>query len=231
VGQATDVHDFDLYGPAVIADPYPTYRAMREVGPVVRVGGVPFVTTFELADQILKDPLYGRGVYNEMMRKALGDGPLFQSINRWMLYMDPPDHTRLRRLVMRAFTPRAVERLRDKIQELVDDLLDDMDGSGEVDFLASFAYPLPVQVICELLNVPVEDQDDFRTWSADLGRGLVISAASEETTARGNAAADGLNQYFRELIAARRAHPQDGFLDDLIAAEHEGGRLSDDELM
>jgi pimeloyl-[acyl-carrier protein] synthase len=169
------------------------------------------------------------------MRKALGPGPLFDSLSKWILYLDPPDHTRIRSLVMRAFTPRAVSRLRALIQSLVDELINELinglDLRRETDFLRYFAYPLPVQVICELLGVPVQDREEFKTWSADLGRGLQIMAATPEIVRRGNVAAANLGNYFRALIDERRKSPRDGFLGDLIAAEDEGGSLSEDELL
>lgn len=225
------VSDIDLYGPQVIADPYPTYRALREAGPVVTVGGIKQVTTFELAGQVLKDTAFGRGSYEQMIKNAIAEGPLYQSLRRWFLYMDPPDHTRLRGLVMKAFTPRAVARLQDKVTEIVNHLVDDLVSAGSTDFLSSFAYLVPVHVICELLGVPREDRDEFRIWSTDLGRGLVISAIDTEVVLRGNEAAQRLSDYTHELIAERRTTPQGGFLDDLIAAEDESGKLSNDELI
>jgi hypothetical protein len=228
----SDQAEYDLYGPAVIADPYPTYRAMRAVAPLVKVGGTWYVTTYALADKVLKDQSFGRGEkYASLMRNALGPGPLLDSLSKWILYLDPPDHTRIRSLVMRAFTPRAVSRLRALIQTMVDDLVDEFDRRRETDFLRDFAYPLPVQVICELLGVPVDDREEFKTWSADLGRGLQIRTATPEVVRRGNAAAASLGEYFRALIDDRRASPRDGFLDDLIAAEYQGGSLSEDELL
>jgi cytochrome P450 len=221
-----------MFGPDVAADPYPAYRALREAGPLVTVNGRRYVTTYELADQVLKESRLGRGAYTDIMQSALGAGPLFDSLTRWILYLDPPDHTRIRSLVLRAFTPRAINRLHDKIQLIVDQLLDDLIDAGTADFLTTFAYPLPVHVICEMLGVPAVDRDDFKTWSAHLGRGLDISAATPEIIARGNVAADRLNEYFRGIIAERRKVPQNGFLDDLIAAEADGGgRLTDDELL
>jgi hypothetical protein len=223
--------EYDLNGPAVIADPYPAYRAMRAAAPLVKVGGVWYVTTFALADKVLKNQSFGRGEYATLMRNALGPGPLFDSLSKWILYLDPPDHTRIRSLVMRAFTPRAVSRLRALIQTLVDELVDELDLQRGTDFLRDFAYPLPVQVICELLGVPVEDREEFRTWSADLGRGLQIMTATPEIVRTGNVAAARLGEYFRALIDDRRASPRDGFLGDLIAAEYQGGSLSGDELL
>ena len=223
--------EFDLYGPDVIANPYPTYAALRDLGPLVRVNGTWMVTQYKLADQVLKDTNFGRGEYPNLIKSALGPGPLSESFSNWMQYMDPPNHTRIRSLVMKAFTPRAVDRLREKMQSAVDALVDAMAANDHVDFLAEFAYPLPVEVICELLGVPNEHHDDFKTWSVDLGRGLQITNLNPEVIKRGNAAAAGFNAYFAELIAARRANPAGGFLDDLISAEHEGGRLSDQELL
>ncbi|OLT12771.1 hypothetical protein BJF78_23815 [Pseudonocardia sp. CNS-139] len=233
----TEPGRYDLNGRSAVVDPYPAYHAVRAAGPLVSVGGAWYVTTYELADAVLKHSSFGRGEYRRLIDTALGPGPLQDSISRWMLYLDPPAHSRLRSLVMRAFTPRAVNRLRDTIQEIVDGLLDGLDdrsaadGRGVVDFLAEFAYPLPVHAICRLLGVPAQDRADFRRWSADLGRGLQIATATPEVTSRGNAAAAGLGDYFRGLVADRRRVPAEGFLDDLIAAEDEGGRLSDDELL
>jgi pimeloyl-[acyl-carrier protein] synthase len=223
--------EFDLNGPDAIDDPYPTYGAMRAAGPLVRNGGLWYVTTFALADEVLKNQAFGRGEYAGIMRRALGPGSLYDSLSRWILYLDPPDHTRIRGLVMRAFTPRAVSRLRALIQSLVDGLVDGLDRGREADFIRDFAYPLPVQVICELLDVPVTDRQEFKTWSADLGRGLQIMAATPEIIRRGNEAAANLEAYFRALIDDRRRAPRGGFLDDLIAAEDGGGSLTENELL
>ena len=232
----SDQAEFDLYGQAVIADPYPTYHAMRAMAPLVKVGGVWYVTTYALADKVLKDQTFGRGErYATLMSNALGAGPLLDSLSKWILYLDPPDHTRIRSLVMRAFTPRAVSRLRAVIQtmvdELVSELVSELDRQRQTDFLRDFAYPLPVQVICELLGVPVEDREEFKTWSSDLGRGLQIMTATPEIVRNGNVAAASLAGYIRALIDDRRASPRDGFLDDLVAAEYQGGSLSEDELL
>jgi pimeloyl-[acyl-carrier protein] synthase len=229
--EVEELSRIDLYGPEMIVDPYPIYRRLREAGPVVTVGRVKHVTTFDGCDRVLKDTTFGRGVYERLMKRAIGDGPLYESLRRWLLYMDPPDHTRLRGLVMRAFTPRAVARLRGQIATIVDTLVDDVISAGTTDFLSSFAYVLPVHVICELLGVPRHDRDEFKTWSTDLGRGLVIAATSPEIIGRGNEAAARLGEYVSLLIADRRRSPQGGFLDDLIAAEDESGKLSNDELV
>jgi cytochrome P450 len=228
---AAEVSKIDLYGPEVVADPYAAYRALREAGPVVTVGGIKQVTTFELASQVLKDSTFGRGAYDELIKSAIGPGPLYESFRRWILFLDPPDHTRLRGLVMRAFTPKAVARLHERIAGIVERLIDDLVSASSADFLSRFAYLLPVHVICELLGVPNEDRAEFRTWSTDLGRALAISSISPEIIARGNEAAEHLDDYFLEVIADRRMNSRDGFLTELVAAEDESGKLSNEELL
>jgi cytochrome P450 len=141
-----------------------------------------------------------------------------------MLNSDPPDHERLRRLVNKAFTARRVERLRPRITAITTELLDGMSTRPEVDLLASFAFPLPITVICELLGVPAADRDDFRTWSAT----AVSDTASLELS---QAHAGALVRYFTALLAAKRHEPADDLLSALIAARDDGDRLSENELV
>jgi cytochrome P450 len=150
-----------------------------------------------------------------------------------MLFRDPPDHTRLRSLVSRAFTPRVVEAMRPHIQEIVDGLLDRLEGARGMDVIEDLAYPLPVRVICEMLGVPIEDQDVFKEWSADIARSLdasILPAGSEVIT-RGQESGDALREYFRSLIAVRRKQPREDLLSALIAAEEQGDKLSEPELV
>jgi len=141
--------EYDLYGPSVIADPYPTYHAMRAAGPSSGSAESGTSPPTHWRTRCSRDQSFGRGEqYIALIHDALGPGPLFDSLSRWILFLDPPDHTRIRSLVMRAFTPRAVSRLRAMIQamvdELVDQLVDGIDRRREADFLRDFAYPLPV---------------------------------------------------------------------------------------
>jgi len=151
---------------------------------------------------------------------------------RPFLFRDPPDHTRLRGLVSKAFTPRVVESLRDRTQEIVDELLDAAVEAGEVDLVEAFAYPLPVRVICDLLGVPVADQERFKEWSHALARGLDpdFLLTDEVIDARGTAVLQ-FAQYFFELLAERRAHPGDDLLSGLVRAEDEGSVLTEGELL
>ena len=150
-----------------------------------------------------------------------------------MLYRDPPDHTRLRAAVSRAFTPRTIETLRPRIQQLVDELLDRVQDAGAMDVIADLAAPLPVAVIGELLGVPVDDRAGIMGLSADVARSLdaLPVPADRELVERGRAARRTLGTYFRHLIAARRCKPQDDLLSRLIAAADQGYPLSEEELV
>jgi cytochrome P450 len=141
-----------------------------------------------------------------------------------MLNCDPPDHERLRRLVNKAFTARRVERLRPRIASIAAELLDGMSARREVDLLASFAFPLPITVICELLGIPVADRDDFRAWSATL-------ISNNPPSGRYEAHANAMVGYLRALLAAKRRHISDDMLSALIEARDSGDRLSEDELV
>ncbi len=228
----------NFFNPELLADPYPWYAELREMGvayltppaqPDVRV---PILSRYADVQRVLRDPRFGRAGFSKGAQTALGDGPLARAFGQWMLFRDPPDHTRLRGLVNRAFTPRAVEALRTHIDAIVQGLLDKQRGKPSFDLVQGFAYPLPVLVICELLGVPPEDRRRFSAWSAAIGQGLDnLGLGDAEVVRRGNEAADGLTEYFRKLIHARRGAAVDDILNGLIAAEEQGERLSEDELL
>src|SRR6266851_4093356 len=150
-----------------------------------------------------------------------------------MLDRDPPDHTRLRGLVSKAFTPKALESLRPRIQQIVDELVDQVESRGEMDLVEEFAYPLPVIVICEMLGVPVRDHERFKHWGLDIARGLdaIMLPPDSEVGKRSMIGRKALAEYFRELIAERRAAPRGDMLSALIAAEEAGDKLDEDELL
>ncbi|HEY3062187.1 MAG TPA: cytochrome P450 [Chloroflexota bacterium] len=228
----------NFYAPELLADPYPWYAELRATGiayfspptqPDVRV---PILSRYADVQQVLRDPRFGRAGFSKGALTALGDGPLSRAFGQWMLFRDPPDHTRLRGLVNRAFTPRAVEALRTHIDAIVQGLLDKHRGKPYFDLVSGFAYPLPVLVICELLGVPPEDRGRFSVWSAAIGQGLDnLGMGDPEVVRRGNEAAAGLTEYFRGLIHARRGAAVDDILHGLVAAEEQGERLSEDELL
>jgi cytochrome P450 len=207
-------------------DPYAVHarlRAERPVAAVAMPGGMTgwLITGYPQARAALTSP--------RLAKSPPGWNPdpdsIYTALELHMLNSDPPDHERLRRLVNKAFTARRIERLRPRIEAITAGLLDEMSTEPEVDLLASFAFPLPITVICELLGIPVADRDDFRTWSAT----VVSNAASPETSM---AHATAMARYFAALLAAKRRQPADDLLSALIAARDEGeDRLSENELV
>lgn len=165
------------------------------------------------------------GAMDEVVRQAERD-------NRPFLFRDPPDHTRMRALVSKAFTPRMVEGLRARTVEVVAELLDEALAAGEVDLIGSFAYPLPVRVICDMLGVPAADHEQFHTWSAALARGLDPDfLLPPEVKEERFAAIAAFAQYFFSLLAERRASPGDDLLSQLALAEEAGDSLTEGELL
>ncbi|MBV9357685.1 MAG: cytochrome P450 [Chloroflexi bacterium] len=216
-----------------MADPYPIYERLLADQPFFddSLHGWVFARHADVR-QVLRDPRFSRHGFRDRLESAIGDGPLARCLGQWMLFRDPPDHTRLRGLVSRAFTPAAVSRLRRQIQGLVDELLDPAEARGGFDLIVDFAHPLPVRVICVLLGVPVADRPKFGEWSEALAEGLdVISKPHPDTIPRGNAAAAGLGEYFQDLVEARRTRPRADLLSDLIAARDGDDRLTEDELL
>jgi pimeloyl-[acyl-carrier protein] synthase len=225
--------DVNPFGPQMIVNPYPTYVRLREVGPVyLDPPGHWIVSRYADVQRVLRDPHFGREGIGETLQRVFGAGPIYESFTRWMLFLNPPDHTRLRTLVSKAFTPRASEKLRSTIQQIVDELIDPMQERGTFDLIAELAYPLPVTVICELLGVPREDRGRFNEWSAVIAEALdAFVTAPPDLVERANAGALGLTEYFRQLVATRRRQPGDDLLSALVAAEDQGDRLTEDELL
>jgi cytochrome P450 len=216
------------------ADPHRMYARLRAERPVARartpVGlRVWLVTRYDDARQALTDPRLskdGIGLAQVLDRHPLPPDQrvvFAQELGRHMLSSDPPDHTRLRKLVSRAFTMRAIAGMRPRIEEIAAGLADQMaDGPAEVDLLDAFAFPLPMSVICDLLGVPDSERTTFRTWSNTL---LSSDAAAAEREAAGAAMA----QYLGALVADKRARPADDMLSAIVAASEDADRLSADE--
>jgi cytochrome P450 len=223
---------FNPFDPNFRRDPYPVYRRLQDESPVHETpfGGV-ILTRHADCVAVLRDRRWSSDIRNatqtgfEPNLDILGD-------SRPFLFLDPPDHTRLRGLVSRAFTPRVVEALRPRVQELVDGMLDAAEEAGSLDVIEDLAYPLPVTVISELLGVPAEDHTTFRGWSQELARSLDPNPfPSTEYFARLQGAIDSFDDYFRGLIRERRRRPREDLLSSLIEAEEQGDRLSETELL
>jgi cytochrome P450 len=181
----------------------------------------------------LRNQSLGRGFDREAGRSQLGDGAAFAYVSRRMHNFDPPDHTRIRSLVTKAFTVRRVEALRPRIQAIADMLLDTIDGAKTIDVLATLAHPLPSLVICEMLGVPESDRPRFSKWTEDIAFLLLLGSQrlDPHRLQAGEAAAAEFMGYVRDLIEDRRATPADDLLSALIAAEEHGDRLTIDELI
>ena len=225
---------FNPMAPEFVADPYPTYHRLRAEDPVHQSPlGFWVLTRYEDVVASLRDPRMIKEPIAAFVaaRFGLPAPPLGMGLS--MLDRDPPDHTRLRGLVSKAFTPRVIEQLRPHIQQIVDGLLDRVQGDREMDLIEQFAYPLPVIVICEMLGVPVADHERFKGWGLDIARGLdaIMLPPASPVAERSVLARRALADYFRGLIAERRRAPRDDMLSGLIAAEEAGDKLSEDELL
>jgi cytochrome P450 len=221
-----------LGDPAVVANPYPVLAAIREASPYATAGGSLIVLGRHTdCSAILRDPR----VSSERSRSLLAPPGAQPQRGLSFLSMDPPDHTRLRRLVSKAFTPRVIARLAPRIRDVTDELLSAAAArdSRELELVSQLAYPLPVRIISELLGVPAGDHHRFAVWSARLAHSLQPRFIAEDDMAYADAAQARaeFSGYFRELIARRRADPADDLLTELIRAEDEGSRLTEAELL
>ena len=225
---------FDPRLPEFHANPYPFYRALRERDPVHQSPlGFWVLTRYDDVVTSLRDQRFGRDGFAPLLEAIYGPEHASGNLPRSMLMRDPPDHTRLRALVNKAFTPRVIEGMRTHIQTIVDRLLDRVQGAQAMDVIADLAYPLPVTVICEMLGVPLGDHEAIRNWSSDIARSLdaIGLLADPDIVARGAAARRALTEYFRRLLPERRAHPKADLLSLLIAAEEQGDKLNEGELL
>jgi len=225
---------FNPMDPEFVADPYPTYHRLRAEDPVHHSPlGFWVLTRYADVMAMLRDPRLTKEPIAAFVAARFGMAVPPPGLGLSMLDRDPPDHTRLRGLVSKAFTPKALESLRLHIQQIVDDLLADAGGKGQMDLIEEFAYPLPVRVICEMLGVPVKDHERFKAWGLDIARGLdaIMLPPDSAVGQRSIAGRRALAAYFRELIAARRAAPRDDMLSALIAAEEAGDKLNEEELL
>ena len=218
------------WAPGFDDDPYPGLNRLREIDPVnLTPIGTWRLTRYADVNRLLHEVPAGVRMTDGVLPgvdESLSGPRLF------MLQQDPPTHTRLRRLVSRAFTPRAINALRDSIQRIVDDCLDRVAGRGGMDVIADLALPVPSTVICEMLGVPVADRDRFTVWTSQATHGLAAGTAEPEVIERAAAAGMSLAAYFQELIEVRRKSLTDDILSGLIRAEEEGGdRLSGPELI
>ncbi len=218
----------DLADPRFKANPYPFYARLRAEAPVYRVklpfwGAVCLVTRYDDVLQVIKGERFANDWSPRMPWLLLR---FARPLTRGMLNRDPPDHTRLRNLVQQAFTSRLVERLRERVQGVCDELLDAAAGRGQMDVVGGFALPLPITIIGELLGVSEQDRLRFHAWSRSM---IGVSRNTDAVGALPRIWA--LFRLLRRLFAQRRADPRDDLVTALVQAEESGDRLSEEELL
>jgi cytochrome P450 len=237
--EAVSIRDLSLIDlfetPEHQADPHPLYHRLRSEAPVCYVPEFDEVVLTRYADceAVLRDPRFSSDPSHRSFKLPFEQQDVRSQLSgselHVLLFIDPPDHTRIRRLVSKAFTPRAVDGMRPHIQEIVDGLLDDAAEKGELDAVADLGYQLPVRVICEMLDVPRDDVHLFRDWSSAATR-LLDGVIPPDDLARAMGGALQLINYLNGLIEERRRRPGDDLLSELIVAEEAGETLTEPEL-
>src|SRR5438552_734045 len=219
------------------ANPFPFYAQLRAEAPVFPVT-VPMptkqrawlVTRYSDVQDVLKDARFSKDPRNaltpEQLKKVPWVPPMFKPLERNMLDLDSPDHTRLRALVHKAFTPRMIEQMRDQIQALTNELLDAAEPKGSMDLIADFALPLPLTIIGHILGVPAKDNDKFHRWTKTL-----LSAETNMNYVVLIPTIMRFMGYMKKLIKERRAHPKDDLVTALIQAKDGSDKLSEDEVL
>src|SRR2546426_2448208 len=224
-----------LLDPEVLANPYPLYQQLRIEDPI---HWDPFlhawiVTRYADVVHVLHHFSARRTPTPEQL-SAMGLGalnPIAQVMVRQMLFLDPPDHTRLRALASAAFTPRRVERLRSHIQEIMNGLLDALVSRGQMDLIADFASPAPAIVTAEMLGVPVEDHEQLKEWSADFAEMLGNFQHNPDRFPKVLRSVEEMCSYFRSAMQEQRLHPREGLVSAMMEAEVDGAKLTEDEII
>jgi cytochrome P450 len=227
-----------LLDPANRADPYPVYKQFRDRGPMqLPEANLTVFSAYRDCDEALRHPSSSADrLKSTVAQRMLADGTIVRPPGPpGFLFLDPPDHTRLRKLVSKAFVPKVVNELQPDIAELVDGLLDRIAERGRFDVISDLAYPLPVAVICRLLGVPLEDEPEFSRASALLAQALdpffTITGEPSQGMEERIQAGQWLRGYLHELIGQRRSQPGDDLMSRLIAVEESGDQLTEDEIV
>ena len=234
VQTATSEPLFNPLSPDFIRNPYPHYVRMRAADPVhLTQHGMYVASRHADITVVLRDKRFGKD-YPDRMKRRYGpkamEEPIFRSMSHWMLQQDPPDHTRLRGLVVKAFTARRVEDMRPRIQAIVDENLDRIIPQGKMDLIEDFAFRLPVTVICDMLGIPEGHREMFYTGARGSGRILEPVPMTPEEVQQANAGQAMTKMYFDQLFDLRRKNPGDDLTTQLLQAEEEGSKLSNEEL-
>jgi len=233
-----DAPDLDLRSPANLRDPYPVHRELRDHDPVHWSEGLQgwIVTRYADVLEVFNRPTrFSSERFRKLAPRFRSDRPEVHAVasvlSDWLVFRDPPDHTRLRDLLQKTFTPRHLEKNRDGIQITIDSLLDRAAGRGEMDFIRDFAFPLPAIVIAILLGARKDDIEDIKLWSDRLAAHVGGAVDGRDNFSEAKAGLDELVGYFRTLLAQRSRRSGDDLMSLLLRAEHEGERLSEEEVI
>ncbi len=231
--------DSALTSAAFNADPYPVYRQMREEAPVYwsDAWGCWMLTRYDDIAWTLQDyqtfTSLGRLTATMDLPEPLWERvePLVRHYSQGLINVDPPDHTRMRKLVHMAFTPRTIRKMQAYIEDIVDRLIDEQIESGEMDVIWDFSYPLPVTVIAEMMGIPVEDHAKFKAWSGEIVAFMATPKPTPEILLNSQDSLLAMQQYFRDIYAKRRRQPEDDLITALVLAELEGDKLTEEEMV
>jgi len=235
------VLDIDLNGPEAALNPYPLYEQVRAHDPVHwnKSDEFWYITRYADLMSLIRDPRASSKRIENRARSLSEESRekvsfYLDALSSWILDSDPPTHTRIRSLVNKAFTPRMIENMRSRIQDLVDEMLDKVQGNGHMDVIADLAIPLPGTVISDMLGIPEEDHHRFKKWSTDIAMSIVGSGTVGSMIERlemGQKSFLELSEYFMGLIESMRGNRQDNLLSSLVEAEEAGDKLTERELV
>jgi cytochrome P450 len=236
-------HVFDLGNPATNANPFPEFARLRAEDPVHWSPAMKAWIVTRYAD-VKQVALNNKQISADRLTPFFKTNPEYQKgsieslvryLNHWMVFRDPPDHTRLRRLFNKAFTPTSVENLRPNIEDIVAQLIDSMQAKAKrgetVDYIADFAYPLPASVIMDLLGVPRADLERVKIWSDDIALFIGTAQVAGNKYLRAESGAKAMSDYFRILVEDRTARPRDDMISQLVLARDDRDALSTDEII
>lgn len=224
---------FNPLAPEFIRNPYPYYERLRTMDPMhVNAHGAFVASRHAEVSLVLRDKRFGKDYVDRTIRRygpKIMEEPVFRSMRHWMLQQDPPDHTRLRGLVVKAFTARRIEDMRPRIQQIVDETLDRIIPLGKMDLIEDYAFRLPVTIICDMLGIPEDNRELFYKGSREGGLLDPVPLTPKEIEA-GNAANTMAAMYFHQLFELRRKQPGDDLITQLLQAEEDGQKLTNEEL-
>ena len=225
---------FNPLSPDFIRDPYPYYERLRTTDPMhITAHGAFLASRHADVSLVLRDKRFGKDYVDRTIKRygpKIMDEPTFRNFSLTMLQQDPPDHTRLRGLVVKAFTARRVEDMRPRIQAIVDETIDRIAPRGHMDLIEDFAFRLPVTIICDMLGIPPDHREVFYTGSRKGGRLLDPVPLSPAEIAEANSGHAAMQIYFQQLFELRRKNPGDDLTTQLVQAEEDGSKLSNEEL-